>query len=196
MRVGVPLKPKQAVAAVVFAAACVAGVSASNAAPRLPVPLPVVDPTVPPDRAVEPVVMTGADFPGIAALQNGTAKAPFTDLVDCPPGSNTDNCAHNEYSPPQVDTSGAQSQLPVTGVYPSQLIGYRWQPHAHKFVQIPFQVDKVFTRYLENEASGFAIYSGADQQTTYQWQNEGFRAHSDPNDPCHVIYDPPAKDPI
>jgi hypothetical protein len=181
-------------AAVVMVTA--AGGAAASASFTTPIPLPVVDPTVAPDRAVEPVVMTGADFPGIAVPQNETAKAPFTDLVSCPPGSDTNGCAHNQYSPPEVDTSGIQNQLPVKGVYPKQLLGYRWVAHAHKFVQIPFQVDKVFTRYLENDASGFAIYSGADQHTTYQWQNEGFRAYPDPKDPCHALYKPAAKDPI
>jgi hypothetical protein len=117
--------------------------------------------------------------------------------VSCAPGGNTDNCNHNQYSPPEVDTSGVQNQLPVKGVYPNQLLGYRWvasrRPH---FIQIPFQVDKVFTRYLENDASGFAIYSGSDQHTTYQWDNEGFRAYPDPNDPCHALYKPPAQAPI
>jgi hypothetical protein len=158
--------------------------------------LPVVDPTVAPNRAVEPIVMTGADFRGIAVPQNATAKAPLTDFLSCQPGANTDDCNHNEYSPPQIDTSGAQNKLPVKGVHPDQLLGYRWDPAHHRFVQIPFQVDKVFTRYLENDASGFAIYSGADQMTTYQWGQEGFRNYPDPNDPCHALYHPAAKDPI
>jgi hypothetical protein len=173
------------------------GAGAAWSLPSAPSPnLPVVNPTIPPNRAVEPVVLTGANFPGIAVPENETAKAPFTDFLSCQPGSNTDNCNHNEYSPPQVDTSGAQNQLPVKGVYPDQLLGYRWDAKHHRFVQIPFQVDKVFTRYLENDASGFAIYSGADQMTTYQWQQEGFRNYPDPNDPCHALYHPPAKDPI
>jgi hypothetical protein len=191
------------VLAAVFVLGACAG-AAWGSSRTLPVNLPVVDPTVPPNRAVEPIVMTGADFPGIAVPENVTAKAPFTDLLSCEPGSNTDDCNHNEYSPPQVDTSGAQNQVPVKGVDPDQLLGYRWQPghHCHgrsacgKFVQIPFQVDKVFTRYLENDASGFAIYSGADQATTYQWQQEGFRAYPDPTDPCHALYKPAAQDPI
>ncbi len=197
MRRAVLLRPKLVIAGAAIVAVCLGAIGSSNAAISVPIPLPVVNPTVAPDRGVEPVVMIGADFPGIAVPQNETAKAPFTDLVDCPPGSDTDSCAHNEYSPPQVETSGVQNQLPVKGVYPNQLLGYRWQPGRHpRFVQIPFQVDKVFTRYLENDASGFAIYSGADQQTTYQWQNEGFRAYPDPKDPCHALYQPPAKDPI
>jgi hypothetical protein len=167
-----------------------------SAASALALPVPLVNPTVAPVRAVEPVVMTGADFPGIAVPQNETAKLPFTDLLACTPGSDTDQCAHNEYSPPEVDTSGLQNQLPIKGIYPSQLLGYRWDPHLGRFVQIPFQVDKVFTRYLENDASGFAIYSGADQQTTYQFDREGFRAYPDPKDPCHALYAPAAKDPI
>ncbi len=175
---------------------CLAVGGASNAASHLSVHLPVPDPTVAPNRAVEPIVLTGADFPGIAVPQNTTVKAPFTDLVSCPPGSNTDGCTHNEYSPPQVDTSGAQNRLPIKGVYPNQLLGYHWVARSHKFVQIPFQVDKVFTRYLENDASGFAIYSGADQHTTYQFDTEGFRAYPDPKDPCHALYHPAAKDPI
>jgi hypothetical protein len=164
--------------------------------PSINLPLPVVDPTIPPNRAVEPVVMTGANFPGVAVPENETAKAPFTDLLSCEPGANTDDCNHNEYSPPQVDTSGVQNKLPIKGVYPDQLLGYRWDARHHRFIQIPFQVDKVFTRYLENDASGFAIYSGADQMTTYQWQQEGFRNYPDPNDPCHALYHPAAKDPI
>jgi hypothetical protein len=176
------------------------GAGAAWSAPSAPaVNLPVVDPTIPPNRTVEPIVMTGANFPGIAVPQNETAKAPFTDLVSCPPSTKsdyTDDCNHNEYSPPQVDTSGVQNKLPIKGIHPDQLLGYRYNPHSHKFVQIPFQVDKVFTRYLENDASGFAIYSGADQMRTYQWQQEGFRNYPDPNDPCHALYHPAAQDPI
>src|SRR5436305_15339088 len=117
---------KLALAAVIVLAACAGAAWGSSSA--LPVNLPVVDPTVPPDRAVEPIVMAGADFPGIAVPENLTAKAPFTDLQSCQPGGNTDDCNHNEYSPPQVDTSGAQNQLPVKGVRPDPLLGYRWQP--------------------------------------------------------------------
>jgi hypothetical protein len=189
------VRPGRLIIAVTAIAAFGAAAASGAAAPA---PLPVVDPTVAPNRAVEPIVLTGASFPDIAVPQNGTAKAPFTDEISCPagPGSNTDNCAHNEYSPPEVDTSGVQNQLPVKGVYPSQVLGYRWAPRLQRFIQIPFQVDKVFTRYLQNSASGFGWYSGADQHTTFQWDREAFRAYPDPNDPCHALYKPPAKDPI
>ena len=147
MRTGICRGRLIASAALMTATAVVAGMTASGATA-----LPIVDPTVAPMRAVEPIVMSGADFPGIAVPQNETAKAPFTDLLACQPGANTDQCAHNEYSPPEVDTSGIQGQLPLKGVYPSQLLGYRWDSSRGRFVQIPFQVDKVFTRYLENDA--------------------------------------------
>src|SRR5207248_9973118 len=150
--------------------------------------------TITPDRKVEPVVLTGANFPGWAAPANQTVKLPLTDLKDCPPGSDTDNCQHNRYAQPESDTSTYLGQVPIAGTPVDRLLGYRWT--GKKFVQIPFQVDEMFTRYLENDASGFAIYSGADQQTTYQWQNEGFRAYPDPYDPCHAVYQAPAKDPI
>jgi hypothetical protein len=185
-------------------------VAAQSAPAALPVAAPVVDPTVAPDRNVEPVILTGAQFPGWAVPQNATAKAPFTDLADCniPQAqqnpndpTNTDNCQHNGYATPEVDTSGAQNQAygqaPVKKVMPDQMLGYRWT--GKRFVQIPFQVDKVFTRYLHNDASGFAFYSGDDQHTTYQFDREGFRytRSQDPAHPCVAVPDSPtAKAPI
>jgi hypothetical protein len=173
-----------------------AGVHAAPAAAAPSAHLPLVDPTVPANRKVEPVVLTGADFPGWAVPSNTTAKAPFTDLADCKPGSNLDTCQHNRYVTPEVDTSPEQNQLPAKGIPTDRLLGYRWT--GRKFVQVPFQVDKVFTRYLQNDASGFALYSGADQHTTYQFDREGFRfTMSDPNNPCVAVADSPvAKAPI
>jgi hypothetical protein len=189
-----------AVAVVVAVSLTLVLTSGSGAqAPRLPVSVPivsapgvpVVNPAVAPDRSVEPVVLTGADFPGWAAPANQTAKLPLTDFKDCPPGSNTDNCQHNRYVQPEVN-----AQLPIQGTPTDRLLGYRWD--GRRFVQIPFQVDKMFTRYLENDASGFAIYSGADQHTTYEYSREGFRyTRSDPHNPCLARPDSPtAKDPV
>jgi hypothetical protein len=195
--------------AALVAALCIPSASGAQSLPQLPqLPVvgqqgsstspssPVVDPTVPPDRAVEPVVLTGANFPGWAAPANQTVKMPLTDFADCPPGSNTDNCQHNRYAQPEFDTGTYQGQAPIQGTPVKELLGYRWT--GKKFVQIPFQVDEMFTRYLENDASGFAIYSGADQHTTYQYDREGFRyTKSDPSNPCVAQPDSPvAKDPI
>ena len=55
------------------------------------------------------------------------------------------------------------------------LLGYRWNDETERFEQIRFQVDEVFTRYLDNSASGFSVYSGEDQHTTYAYDREGFR---------------------
>src|SRR5206468_5217359 len=59
--------------------------------------------------------------------------------------------------------------------------GGNWQ-------QIPFQVDERFTRYLSNNASGFAIYSGTDEHVDYAFDREGWRfTDSLPSDPCRAF---------
>ena len=67
-------------------------------------------------------------------------------------------------------------------------------------MQIPFQVDEVFTRYLDNSASGFAVYSGEDQHTTYAFDREGFRfTAADPDNPCQarpIGGEPTTPDPV
>jgi hypothetical protein len=156
---------------------------------------PVVDPTVPAARDAEAVVLTGRDFPGWAAPANQTAKLPLTDLTGDPitnepptgQGCTTFDakCVHNHYAKPDLDS---QDVAPQKGVATDKLLGYRWNPQARKFQQIPFQVDEVFTRYLDNSASGFSVYSGQDQHTTYAYDREGWRMYGqDPNDPCHAI---------
>src|SRR5436190_6910537 len=153
---------------------------------------PVVDPTVPAKHDADPVILTGLDFPQWSARSNVTAKLPLTDLLDCPPGST--DCNHNNYATPEVDTGDTLGD----GTPTSQLLGYRWDARKRKFVQIPFQVDEMFTRYLDNSASGFAVYSGEDQHTTYAFDREGFRLREeDPSNPCHALLDSPtAADPV
>jgi hypothetical protein len=150
---------------------------------------PLVDPTVPAKRDTEPVVLTGASFGEWSSNSNASVKLPLTDLIGCPsvdkqvPGNPPrDNCSHNNYVKPEVDTGG-QTLRP--GVPVDRLLGYRWDDQARSWRQIPFQVDEVFTRYLDNSASGFALYSGQDQHTSYAFDREGFRfTQSDPNNPC------------
>src|SRR4051794_28097759 len=152
------------------------------------------DLTVTAKRDAEPVVLKGSSFGTWSVPANQTFQPPLMDLVDCPPGTDTDTCDHNEFADPAVDTASDA----VQGTPVNQLVGYRWDPGSSAFVQIPFQVDEVFTRYLSNEASGFSIYSGQDQHTTYAYDREGFRyTKSDPADPCHAIADSPAmQDPV
>src|SRR5438128_2298084 len=154
--------------------------------------LPVVDPTVPAKRDADPIVLTGQDFPGWSAPSNQTAKLPFTDLTQCQ--TFDEKCQHNHYAQPEVDTGDKLG----AGTPTKELLGYRWDAKDRRFVQIPFQVDEVFTRYLSNPASGFSFYSGEDAQTTYAYDREGFRyTKSDPSNPCLARPDsPPAKDPV
>src|SRR3954449_12632394 len=183
-----------------LAAALVAAVTALAASP-------VVDPTVPAKHDADPVILTGLDFPQWSARSNQTAKLPLTDLKDCagtidPSRGSSPNdwlvadadCQHNNYAQPEVDTGDALGD----GTPVDQLLGYRWNDKSKKFQQIPFQVDEMFTRYLDNSASGFAIYSGEDQHTSYAFDTEGFRMRKeDPSNPCHALQDSPtAKDPV
>jgi hypothetical protein len=144
--------------------------------------LPVIDPTVKPARDADYVLLTGRDFPGWSVPANQTAKLPLTDLADCQ--SFDDKCKHNNYATPDADTKNAAGD----GVPVKKLIGYRWNEHAKKFTQIPFQVDEMFVRYLDNSASGFSVYSGQDQHLSYAFDREGWRYFGqDPDDPCHAV---------
>ena len=169
----------------------------ASALPAHPGPaLPVADPTVAAARDTEPVILTGASYGTWAAPANVTAKAPLTDFVDCPPSASPgEGCAHNHYVKPEVDSAdyAAPAGTPVDA-----MTGWRWDVKKSRFTQVPFQVDQMFVRYLDNSASGFAIYSGEDQHLSYEFDREGFRyTKSDPSNPCLAIADsPPATDPV
>jgi hypothetical protein len=152
-----------------------------------------VDPTKPAARDTEAVVLTGKDFAPWSTASNQTVKAPLTDLKDCQ--SFDEACKHNNYAEPEVDS---QKVAPLQGTPVDRLLGYSWNSRARRFEQIPFQVDEVFTRYLDNSASGFSVYSGQDKHTTYAFDREGFRyTKSDPNNPCLARPDSPAaQDPV
>jgi hypothetical protein len=168
--------------------------------------LPVPNPTVLPARDTEPVVLTGRDFGEWSAPANQTVRLPFMDLIACPkpdPLGDEDSdpldldlhdhsdCPHNHYARPDLDTAGQGPAISGTPI--NRLLGYRWDDDRERFVQIPFQVDEVFTRYLNNSASKFSAYSGEDQHTTYAFDREGFRfTANDPGDPCTAV---PAEDP-
>src|SRR3954452_17586398 len=174
-------------AGLVLAAIVAALVLPQLAGAALPIPLPGGTPSTdlnrPPVRVAEPVVLHGIDFADWSARSNQTVKVPLTDIKDCGKVSGRDDCAHNHYTPPDADTGGIGSGADV-----HRLAGFRWNARRHRLVQIPFQVDEVFTRYLDNDASGFAAYSGQDQHTTYAYDREGWRyTKSDPNNPCLAV---------
>lgn len=175
-----PARPRRLIALCAAAAALTALVVPSITPAALPVPLPTVDPTVAPIRDTEPVIMTGALFADWSAPSNTTVKLPLTDLKDCQ--SFNEQCKHNNYADPEVDS---QKYAPQQGTPINRLIGYRWDEKAKRFVQIPFQVDEMFTRYLDNSASGFSVYSGQDQHTSYAFDREGFRYRNNaPDNVC------------
>jgi hypothetical protein len=163
---------------------------ATPAAAQLPFPIPsggtpdTNKPVTP--RSTEPIVMTGASFPAWSAPANQTVKVPLTDFKDCPNpvDRSSPGCRHNHYEPPDVDTGDPTK----AGTPTDRILGYRWDDKHKKFVQIPFQVDEVFTRYLDNSASGFSGYSGEDQHTTYAYDREGWRyVDTDPKNACRAI---------
>jgi hypothetical protein len=174
---------------------------------------PVQAPSLPgkaQERSVDPVVLTGAQFPAWSAgpeisfrepqvpTNYGTAdvqgKLPKPLRSDCyDPGNKTDP-AHGDHSCDQSSRIPIRALPGRTGVPVERLRGYRWDGHA--FVQIPFQADERFTRYLSNNASGFAFYSGVDQYTTYAFDREGYRFTDNPPGAGNECTPIPRKDPL
>jgi hypothetical protein len=147
-----------------------------------------------PVRAVEPVVLTGSQFPTWSAGPEVTFREPMSPLNSITvnqQGAEPQQAQSSCYDPKGADYGGGgpgdngdhncyqDSRLPFRtipgrkGADPRRILGYRWTGKG--FEQIPFQVDQVFTRYLTNNDSGFAFYSGADQHSDYAYDREGFR---------------------
>ncbi|MBV8960762.1 MAG: hypothetical protein JO087_18530 [Actinobacteria bacterium] len=182
------LKRRFVIAGAVALAAIAAGLGPVRALSSTP---PVPDLAVAANRGTEPVVLTGANFPSWAAPQELTAKTPTVGGAQCL-GGQQDACSHNRYDPPEVATGDALGK----GTPIDKLLGYRWDARTRDFVQIPFQVDEVATRYLSNNNSGFAFYSETDQHPTYVFDQERFRwTKSDPRDPCHALPEGPPSTP-
>ncbi|MDQ1439024.1 MAG: hypothetical protein QOK43_2653 [Acidimicrobiaceae bacterium] len=166
-----------------------AGTFPAMAGPQTPKPY---DPAAP-GRETEPVVLTGANFAGWSAPDEVTAKVPNTEGAQCL-GGTAAACSHNRYEQPEVATGAALGQ----GVPVDKLLGYRWDG-TKGWVQIPFQVDELATRYLSNANSGFAFYSESDQNLTYVYDQDRFNwTAEDPADPCHAVPrgEPSSPDPV
>ena len=184
--------------------------AATEARPSAPVTVDTFD--------TQPVVLSGADFPGWTSGPETTARVPQapTDysVYDTQGGEPTPLRSDCYRAQPQPDVNGSTdanhgdhncfqgSQLPVRtalrGVPAHSLIGYRWR--GTRFVQIPFQVDTKWEHYISNNASGFAFYSGVDEMLTYTFDYEPFRYTSnppfDPSNPTDVCQaEPPAGQP-
>jgi len=157
-------------------------------------------------RSVEPVVMTGAQFPSWSAGPDPALREPQTptnyetfDLQQYLPAELRSDCYQTTEHPNPYDWSDngdhncyQSSRVPANpleGADVSRLLAYRWDAQANAFTPIPFQVDEVFTRYISNNVSGFAFYSGVDEETTYAFDREPFHytwdAYLDESgDPC------------
>ena len=181
----------RAMRGIALVALALAAPTASPAQTTTPAP-GGVDTNAPAKRDTEPVVLRGSDLPAWSARSNQTFRAPLVDFMSCQ--SFDEDCDHNHYAEPHADTGATLGGGIATGL----LLGYRYDAERRSWRQIPFQVDEVFARYLNNSASGFAVYSGEDQHTTYAYDREGFRwFENEPGDPCAAKpASPVAKDPV
>ena len=192
---------------VLLAVAALAGPLAAHATtPNLAAP-PTL-PTSAQDHSVDPVVLTGNQFPSWSAGPELVAQAPGSPANSSTagqesnvpagqsacyaPGSNPydsgDNgdhsCDQGSLLPRDNNTAGdaANGVLNTNiGADVNRLVGFRWDASSGKFVQFPLQVDEKFTRFISNNASDFAFYSGVDQETNYAFDREGFRYTADKN---------------
>lgn len=171
-------------------------------------------PTSAQDRSVDPVVLTGNQFPSWSAGPELVAQAPGSPANSSTagqegnvpvgrskcyaPGSNPydpkDNgdhsCDQGSLLPSENNTVADMANKVLNtkiGADVNRIVGFRWDARSGKFVQFPLQVDEKFTRFISNNASGFAVYSGVDQETNYAFDREGFRYTADENNNPDVL---------
>ncbi|MDD5713262.1 MAG: PKD domain-containing protein, partial [Smithellaceae bacterium] len=109
-------------------------------------------------RYAEPVVMKGILFPNWSRIQaSGAAN------LSTPSGAD----AHNGNLSVTYD---ARAGVPV-----EQIVAYRWDSAADKFIEIPIQIDQRFPYFLVNSRSKSATWGGTDQELTYQWDSENWK---------------------
>lgn len=166
-------------------------------------------PQVPLNRSTEPVVLTGAQFPTWSAGPDPTFHEPqppaessyfpldvHTPLTQLPKEtglanecyvapSNAPSDPHAnpyDYGDNGMHNCYRQSRLPrnpLQGKDVSRIVAYAWDQDATSFEQIPFQVDEKFSRFITNNVSDFAWYSGVDKETSFAFDREAFRYTSD-----------------
>lgn len=137
---------------------------------------PVAAP-LPQERAVEAVVMTGSQFGDWSAGPEFSAREPTQPMNSDCLDDEGDGLSHNCSEPSRIPNN------PQVGADVDRLVGFRYEDGA--FVEIPFQVDERFTRYISNLASncteagpfciGFGAYSGADPQLSYAFDRDTYR---------------------
>lgn len=110
-------------------------------------------------RASEPVVLTGSQIPSWSRSAATGSSAPYPSGSLSADGGDGVRSAHNGLITTPADTR--------TGVDPDQIAAYSWDGSG--WHEIPVQVDQMFLNFLANGHSGFAFYSGTDQELTYAW---------------------------
>jgi hypothetical protein len=116
-----------------------------------------------PARDVEPVVLTGAQLPIWSHL-------PAVGLATTHPQHMMDG---------KRDAHNGQLQVPADarpGAAVDEIAAFSWD--GTKFVEIPVQVDERFPYFLANVNSDSTfgpIYSGTDEELTYEWDVESWK---------------------
>ncbi|HVM45688.1 MAG TPA: hypothetical protein VM582_07105 [Candidatus Thermoplasmatota archaeon] len=128
-------------------------------------------PAAPDPRADQPVVLLGAQLPGLAVVAR---------YVERPPAPFQEEAMDGVWLPLPA--------LPVEGATPvDEVAVFRWENGA--FVRVVSQVDERFVRYLTNYASGFGPYSQADMELTYAFDAEGARKTGEaPGEPWRAAF--------
>jgi len=197
---------------ILLAVAALAGPLAAHA--TTPSATPPSLPTSAQDRSVDPVVLTGNQFPSWSAGPELVAQAPGSPANSSSagqegnvpvgqsacyapgsnpydPGDNGDHSCDQGSVLPRGNNTAADAANGVLntniGAKVNRIVGYRWDAASGKFVQFPLQVDEKFTRFISNNASDFAFYSGVDQETNYAFDREGFRYTADKNNTADTI---------
>lgn len=112
-------------------------------------------------RDAQPVVLLGAQLPGLSVVARYVEQPPLP-LEDETQGDGV-------WLPLPVLPTEAATATPV-----DEIGVFRWDEGAG-FARVPAQVDERFVRYLTNYASGFGVYSQADMELTYAFDAEGTR---------------------
>ena len=147
-------------------------------------------------REAAPVILTGAQLPALSVPAAQGYPYPYPsgavttgqagDATGLIPGQVRD--PHNGvivYPP-------ADSTAAPMGIAAERLAAYAWD--GAKFNEIPLQVDQKYPYFLANAASDFSVYSGTDEELTYEWDLERWD-NRNPDDPV-AHYDSARKDPV
>ena len=144
--------------------------------------LPVAQAQVPTAaRATEAVVLTGAQIPAWSRLAAQGAAMPY------PNGAfigERDAHAGTLVVPPDARTG-----TPVDDIAAYSYVDGTW-------TEVPVQVDEKFPYFLANPNSDFGVYSGTDEELTYEWDVESWKKTAGECSAEYAPGDGPKEDPV